>query len=1171
MRLTQRRWLAAPTQIEALVLSERKRSYIRALLFFDTGAHVSLIEEHVAESLALPVFHSEQCTLSGIGGITDTFVCHHVRMNILSAHGKELQIPLRTKPTLVEGFPSVLLTEKDIEFMEENDICLSNSRVRGEMQRPHIIIGIDLFSSLVLEHVPPEEIICAPAAEVEEKEENGELVDLQRFGSLSKTLRVIAYVAKFIQRLVERVNTKKSRNMQLRSVSQFDPQPYITKKDMELAELMILRHEHKAITLKELQARNRDKNIFRDEQGIIQTERTGPTTALPAPPHRRPTLPRAAKTKAYEARQQKQQERLRECSQNEQTTRTQAPHLNESSKKEKFPSHKNMETLLFLTLLMICPALTHQKTISCLNGSVTIWPPQSAFELCFDSTCKRFGKLTTPLQYKLPPSPTNSAIKVTMRHRNGTETRFCHSIPFCEHASKFLSKRLLANPHCWPTGALITLGVILYFFASMLVMVIWFVRNRSKKKKAKGATASLSPGIESVELSVLNPRHKPAPFSLSSFSPAILRPLPITVIIGLCLIVAVQACQNGFIRHSIELTCTDHNECHYEYRDEVLFNKVQSSLCIELRHSNVSVGSIKLQRQPLQLECSKLSWFWTRSTQQQVRYVTRCRGMGSCTGNTCESLEPKRVIPELNSSAMYPGYSACSVQCSGINCICAIPIRPCTFFRVIHVPISPNVYEIFECSAWDPIIKIDATIRIYNEQRTERLTLLPYTTASFGNFNFTVISLQKMQLHRHQFRADYERDYCSSSRLSSFREDRHDHNFLLHKRSFLCCDVSGNRPRCHCPHNNLSQLRRNPDYVLSIYKPRFTLRGVNRSIVSESTEEELTLAISSTINLDRATLSISEPCVLDIGPLQGCYSCTHGSRASISCFTLSNSWTTIKCEKYVFSVECNPHNKTTLLHLASNKAVVDSECYTTCGGRNVSAKLQGILYYHPYVDTSNIMVVSTSEVLPQFDWFDDFSLPDLSPLWLVAVNHWSSHATNAPERHLQCDEEQRHLAWLFACSLFLYWAPKNQAGSIRICMADDIDRDIQLMELEYRASMESLTETVCRISNRLEAVLSKVSQIQDDIHVLMERTAPTSNCAFCPVGENLDNHHTARCHRHPDPVSRAMRASELHLCVRCLRPEHGGNCNVTCSFCRGGHNNVLCSQRTAAPFKRRHL
>lgn len=54
--------------------------------------------------------------------------------------------------------------------------------------------------------------------------------------------------------------------------------------------------------------------------------------------------------------------------------------------------------------------------------------------------------------------------------------------------------------------------------------------------------------------------------------------------------------------------------------------------------------------------------------------------------------------------------------------------------------------------------------------------------------------------------------------------------------------------------------------------------------------------------------------------------------------------------------------------------------------------------------------------------------------------------------------------------------------------------------------------------------------------MLLERTTPRSKCVFCPVGENIDGHHAGCCHRFVDPVSRAMRASELRLCGRCLRP-----------------------------------
>ncbi|PIO72307.1 hypothetical protein TELCIR_05766, partial [Teladorsagia circumcincta] len=140
---------------EGLVWNYSSNSYERALFFFDTGAQVSLILEGAAEHLALPVAKTEQCSLSGISGISETFLSHHVVLRIQTAQGRELEFTVKTKPTITTGFPSVHLVERDTLFMEEYGIYLSNTRMRGEHQYPHVLIGLDLYSSFVYEHHPP--------------------------------------------------------------------------------------------------------------------------------------------------------------------------------------------------------------------------------------------------------------------------------------------------------------------------------------------------------------------------------------------------------------------------------------------------------------------------------------------------------------------------------------------------------------------------------------------------------------------------------------------------------------------------------------------------------------------------------------------------------------------------------------------------------------------------------------------------------------------------------------------------------------------------------------------------------------------------------------------------------------------------------------------------------
>ncbi|KAK6735627.1 hypothetical protein RB195_018689 [Necator americanus] len=81
---------------------------------------------------------------------------------------------------------------------------------------------------------------------------------------------------------------------------------------------------------------------------------------------------------------------------------------------------------------------------------------------------------------------------------------------------------------------------------------------------------------------------------------------------------------------------------------------------------------------------------------------------------------------------------------------------------------------------------------------------------------------------------------------------------------------------------------------------------------------------------------------------------------------------------------------------------------------------------------------------------------------------------------------------------------------------------------------------------------------------LLERTAPKSSCLFCTVDENRDNHHSERCPRFPDPISKTAQATKLNLCLLCLKAAHEDTCGVKCGSCGLGHNFLLCSSKRPA-------
>lgn len=134
---------------EGNVWNHRKGGYKKILFFFDTGAQKTVIEESLAESLGVQKQATETCTMSGIGGHIERFKSHNVIIKVSTAYGEELNLNVQTKPVITSGFPSINLSAEDVSFLKTRSICLANSKLRGEHQKPHILVGLDHYHELV--------------------------------------------------------------------------------------------------------------------------------------------------------------------------------------------------------------------------------------------------------------------------------------------------------------------------------------------------------------------------------------------------------------------------------------------------------------------------------------------------------------------------------------------------------------------------------------------------------------------------------------------------------------------------------------------------------------------------------------------------------------------------------------------------------------------------------------------------------------------------------------------------------------------------------------------------------------------------------------------------------------------------------------------------------------
>ncbi|KAK6009702.1 hypothetical protein OSTOST_25348 [Ostertagia ostertagi] len=101
-------------------------------------------------------------------------------------------------------------------------------------------------------------------------ENSPQLIDLTRFSTLPKVHRVVAIVNKTLSNWASLTNKNRSTKIELLNVSKFSSAKEISSTEIELAERIVLLQEQRHEDIKTLQKRFTDKNLIRDENGLIQ-------------------------------------------------------------------------------------------------------------------------------------------------------------------------------------------------------------------------------------------------------------------------------------------------------------------------------------------------------------------------------------------------------------------------------------------------------------------------------------------------------------------------------------------------------------------------------------------------------------------------------------------------------------------------------------------------------------------------------------------------------------------------------------------------------------------------------------------------------------------------------------------------------------------------------------
>ncbi|KAK6061260.1 hypothetical protein COOONC_01076 [Cooperia oncophora] len=419
------------------------------------------------------------------------------------------------------------------------------------------------------------------------------------------------------------------------------------------------------------------------------------------------------------------------------------------------------------------------------------------------------------------------------------------------------------------------------------------------------------------------------------------------------------------------------------------------------------------------------------------------------------------------------------------------------------------------------------------------------------------------------------------------------------------CDVEAYPARCRCPHDSIKNVRAHISNVFPISTPFIKLLKKGNSVAALSTREEVVVAIESTYMRDSAEYIIQQNCSVGLAPLTGCYDCQEGATAVAFCRTEVHTWVIVQCKHHVFSIECDPTNKTTHFALDFQQALIDQKCYVECNEHLIEIPLKGTLAFLPFISDDQIIDSHVNPWKSSSTWFHDWRTPDFMPLIETIRDHWKvSLAIFGTAALLVAGTYFLGPALLLT---IIGSAPKiletllgfavavvrMVCALLNFCVAfysldisltpmvmDEVDIAIHIDPLveAVKDLKDQLNMVIMSLNAKLDAVMEALNRqtetMSNKLDLLLERTKPKSSCVFCTFEDNKDNHPTGRCYRFADPVSRAVQASHLHLCNRCLQPRHCEDCGITCSFCSGNHNVLLCPAKASAsstPYKRRKV
>lgn len=317
--------------------------------------------------------------------------------------------------------------------------------------------------------------------------------------------------------------------------------------------------------------------------------------------------------------------------------------------------------------------------------------------------------------------------------------------------------------------------------------------------------------------------------------------------------------------------------------------------------------------------------------------------MGSCSGAKCAEINPNSRVEELDTANRYVGITYCTESCGGIGCSCGFPSSGCLFYRVYHVPVDDELFEVFHCPTWNQKVGISYEETTWQRKpKTCNIELLRSVRKSMTNTEIEVASIETPPLplltstfihnsrHTARLEQNYDFSYACILRLNSSTKI-HDEECTI--QDTCSCNPAEDSISCYCQHNNVSQYM-SIDHILPLRLPnsQIATEGKNSTVTVRTSDAALELALLIDSKLSNIKLNIDRfQCEIKTFPIHGCYKCIKGAVIHIDCQSnIENAIAEVECNSQSFTLRCTKKGYRNEIHFYSNTAQFYEICHARC-------------------------------------------------------------------------------------------------------------------------------------------------------------------------------------------------------------------------------------------------